>query len=168
MAQNAPHDGPVGDGGDDPQEAVVTPGASVQVDGEDALEELGQPQRDEAELACASLPSWRGVGVMAPHSWLWTAKQPPYWISCTRGGINAARFSNRSNGDSLIPIVPSDQARVKVEMTSPLVSCSRRSRDTASRAARENRFCHFYSQRNACLMSMLSAILNDLEDELPP
>jgi hypothetical protein len=35
-------------------------------------------------------------------------------------------------------------------------------------AARENRFCHFYSQKSACLMSLLSAILNDLEDELPP
>jgi hypothetical protein len=35
-------------------------------------------------------------------------------------------------------------------------------------AACENRFCHFYSQKSACLMSMLSAILNDLEDELPP
>ena len=38
----------------------------------------------------------------------------------------------------------------------------------AGSAARENRFCHFYSQKSACLMSMLSAILNDLEDELPP
>jgi len=51
--------------------------------------------------------------VIAPRSLLCAAKQPPYRTWCTRGGgTNTANFSNSSNGESLIPVVPSDQARV--------------------------------------------------------
>jgi hypothetical protein len=52
---------------------------------------------------------------MAPRRLLCAAKQPAYRTWCTRGwGTNADSFSNSSNGDSLIPVVPSDQGRVKV------------------------------------------------------
>jgi hypothetical protein len=48
------------------------------------------------------MPGWRGVGVMAPRSWLCAAKPPAYRTWCTRGGgTKAASFSNRSNGDNL-------------------------------------------------------------------
>jgi len=53
--------------------------------------------------------------MMAPRSLLGGAKQPPYLTWCTRGGgTRVASFSNRSKGDSLMPVVPSDHGRVKV------------------------------------------------------
>lgn len=65
-------------------------------------------------MAGVSIPCWRGVGGIALHSWLCAVKPPPYRTWCTRGGgTHAASFSNRSNGESLIPVVPSDQARAK-------------------------------------------------------
>jgi len=75
------------------------------------LSSRAQPKREDAGLAADSIPCWRGVGVIASHRWLCAAKQPPYRTWCTRGGgTHAANFSNRSNGASLIPVVPSDQA----------------------------------------------------------
>jgi hypothetical protein len=51
-----------------------------------------------------------GGGVMVPRHLLCVAKQPAYRTWCTRGGgTKAASFSNRSNGDNLMPRVPSDQ-----------------------------------------------------------
>lgn len=47
---------------------------------------------------------------MVPRNLLCAAKQPAYRTWCTRGGdTKAASFSNRSNGDNLMPRVPSDQ-----------------------------------------------------------
>jgi hypothetical protein len=47
---------------------------------------------------------------MAPRRLRCAAKQPAYRTGYTRGGgTEAARFSNRSNGDSWMPRVPSDQ-----------------------------------------------------------
>jgi hypothetical protein len=47
---------------------------------------------------------------MAPRSLLCAAKQPAYRTWCPRGGsTHAANFSTSSNGDSLMPVVPSDQ-----------------------------------------------------------
>jgi len=52
---------------------------------------------------------------MALRNLLCAAKQPAYLTWCTRGGgTHADSFSNNSNGDSLIPVVPSDQGRVNV------------------------------------------------------
>ena len=79
------------------------------------LSKRAHAQRDETGLACVSIPCWRGVGVMAPRSLLCAAKQPAYRTWCTRGGgTHAANFSNSSNGDSLMPVVPSDQGWVNV------------------------------------------------------
>jgi hypothetical protein len=73
------------------------------------------PQRDAAGLGASSMPCWRRVGGMALRSWLGAANHPPYLTWCTRrGGTRAASFSKNSNGDSLMALVPSDQARVKV------------------------------------------------------
>jgi hypothetical protein len=132
-ARHAPHEGPVGDGSTAPQEAVVTPGASVQVEGEDALEELGPP------------PARRGGAGFCLAAWLagrWRDGAPQLAGCCPTAPLpdrmHPRRRAHRSPllqplyGDRWIPIVPSDQARVKVERTSPLASGSRRSRDTGT------------------------------------
>ena len=79
------------------------------------LSRRAQPHRDETGRAEGLIPCWRGIGVMAPHNLRCAAKQPAYRTGCTRGGgTQAASFSNSSKGESLIPVVPSDQARVKL------------------------------------------------------
>ena len=102
---------------------------------------LAQLQRDIPVLAsCPFTPCWRGVGVIAPRRLLCGAKQPPYRTRWTRGrGTNAASFSKRSNGERVIPVVPSDQGLVKVYTRSPLASSARRSSATAPRVVERSK-----------------------------
>jgi hypothetical protein len=62
-----------------------------------------------------SIPCWRGVGIIASRRVLCGAKQPAERTRWTRGtGTSAISFSKRSNGDSVMSVVPSDHGREKV------------------------------------------------------
>jgi hypothetical protein len=74
MPQDVANDGPVGDGSDKAQGTLVTLGASGHVEGKHTPRNLAQSQPDETGLAYASMPCWRGNGVMAPRSLLGAAK----------------------------------------------------------------------------------------------
>ena len=53
--------------------------------------------------------------MIVARSVLWGARHPPERTRWTRGGgTNTTNFSRNSNGDNLMPVVPSDQTRVKV------------------------------------------------------
>ena len=115
MSQDAADDGGLGDGGDEAQDPRLTPGAALHIEVKDPFEQLCPAKARGRRAGCRLDPLLARGGVIASHRWLCAAKQPPYRTWCTRGGgTHAANFSNRSNGESLIPVVPSDQARVKV------------------------------------------------------
>jgi len=79
-----------------------------------------------------SPPCWCGVGMIAARSVLGGARQPAERTRCARGrATSAARFSRSSNGESFMPVVPSDQGRLQRSMRSPFASCSSRSSATA-------------------------------------
>jgi len=59
---------------------------------------------------------------MVPRNLLCAAKQPAYRTGCIRGGgTKAASFSNRSNGDNLMPRVPSDEAQCRFTSTGTML-----------------------------------------------
>ena len=90
------------------------------------LRSRAHPQREEAGRVASSMPCWRRVGVMARRSWLCAANHPPYLTWCTRGGgTRAVSFSTHSNGDSLMPLVPSDQAQLPMFGSTSLMDITR-------------------------------------------
>ena len=86
-------------------------------------------------VSSPSIPCWHGVGMLAARSLLCGATQPPERTRGARGtDTNATRFSSSANGDSVMPVVPSDYGLVHRYRSSPFASCSSRASDTTPRA----------------------------------
>ena len=62
-----------------------------------------------------STPCWRSVGMIAARSVSTASRNSRRSDEVDSGsGTIAANFSQSSNGDSLIPVVPSDHGRVNI------------------------------------------------------
>ena len=74
-------------------------------------------------VSSPSPPWWHGVGTLASQSVRCGARHPAERTRWTRGrGLNAKSCSSRSNGESWIPVVPSDHDLCKAYRRSPLAS----------------------------------------------
>jgi hypothetical protein len=116
MTQDAREHRLLGDRGNAPERAAPTKGTCGISRAHTHPRSLAQFQEGVLVFASStSTPCWRGVGIIASRSALCGAKQPAERTRWTRGkGTSAASFSKRSNGDSLMPVVPSDHGREKV------------------------------------------------------
>ena len=115
MKQNLADDLCLGNGGDEPQAALLTPRTGCHIDAKDALKQFAPaPARHAAS----------GLGLAyAPLTWSERDGASQFTVRRQAAAIahlvHTRRWNQRrqllrsSNGDSLMPIVPSDHRRVK-------------------------------------------------------